>query len=225
VTLCAPAAAHAASTAPQTTSLSNETTVTQWTIAAGKGAIRAKPSTTGRTVARLKLWTSDGFPEVYIALTQKVVHGRIWYELRLPGRPNGRTGWVRDNEVDVLNTVHTQIVIDRAAHTLTLNRNGQQIFQTPVGVGKASTPTPSGHFWITEKFSVHNNPVYGPFAMGTSAYSHLTDWPGGGVIGIHGTNEPSLVPGNPSHGCIRVHNSAIRRLAKLVPVGTPVLIV
>lgn len=223
--LCAPAAAQAESTAPQTTALSNETTVTQWTIAAGKGVIRATASTTGRKVSRLKLWTSDGFPEVYVALTQKIVHGRTWYELRLPERPNGRTGWVLDNEVDVLNTIHTQIVIDRAAHSLTLNRNGRPILTTPVGVGKTSTPTPAGHFWITEKFAVHRSPVYGPYAMGTSAYSRLSDWPGGGVVGIHGTNEPALVPGNPSHGCVRVHNAAIKRLVRLVPVGTPVLIV
>jgi hypothetical protein len=37
--------------------------------------------------------------------------------------------------------------------------------------------------------------------------------PGGGVIGIHGTNQPYLIPGWPSHGCIRVANRPIRRLA------------
>jgi lipoprotein-anchoring transpeptidase ErfK/SrfK len=44
------------------------------------------------------------------------------------------------------------------------------------------------------------------------------------VIGIHGTNEPSLIPGRPSHGCIRVQNPAVRILWRLMPIGTPLLI-
>jgi lipoprotein-anchoring transpeptidase ErfK/SrfK len=61
--------------------------------------------------------------------------------------------------------------------------------------------------------------------MGTAAYSGvLTDWPGGGVIGIHGTNQPGLIPGRPSHGCIRMRNRDIKRLYALTPVGTPLRI-
>ena len=63
---------------------------------------------------------------------------------------------------------------------------------------------------------------YGPRAFGTSAYSRLSDWPGGGVIGVHGTNEPGLIPGRPSRGCIRVPNPALGRLCRLMPIGTPV---
>jgi lipoprotein-anchoring transpeptidase ErfK/SrfK len=66
--------------------------------------------------------------------------------------------------------------------------------------------------------------LYGPRAFGTSAYSRLSDWPGGGVIGIHGTNEPYLIPGRPSHGCVRVPNKAINRLYRLMPIGTRVQI-
>jgi len=87
---------------------------------------------------------------------------------------------------------------------------------------RRGTPTPAGLFWIREKFSVSNpGGSYGPRAFGTSDYSRLSDWPGGGVIGIHGTDEPGLIPGHPSHGCIRVPNSAVLRLYKLMPVGTP----
>ena len=66
--------------------------------------------------------------------------------------------------------------------------------------------------------------MYGPWAFGTSAYSSLSDWPGGGVVGVHGTNQPGLLPGRPSHGCIRVRNGDITRLVKLMRIGTPVLI-
>jgi lipoprotein-anchoring transpeptidase ErfK/SrfK len=87
------------------------------------------------------------------------------------------------------------------------------------------TPTPAGAFWIREKFRVSGQPLYGTRAMGNAAYSDvLTDWPGGGVIGLHGTSEPGLIPGRPSHGCVRLRNPAIERRYKLTPVGTPLLI-
>ena len=61
--------------------------------------------------------------------------------------------------------------------------------------------------------------------MGTAAYSDaLTDWPGGGVIGVHGTAEPSLIPGRPSHGCIRLRNADMERLYRRTPIGTPLRI-
>jgi lipoprotein-anchoring transpeptidase ErfK/SrfK len=105
----------------------------------------------------------------------------------------------------------------------TLYRSGTRIWRSSIGVGKASTPTPAGEFWIREKFAVADaSGIYGPRAFGTSGYSRLSDWPGGGVIGIHGTNEPALIPGRPSHGCVRVPNAAIERLYRLMPIGTPV---
>ena len=52
----------------------------------------------------------------------------------------------------------------------------------------------------------------------------LTDWPDGGYIGIHGTDTPGILPGRVSHGCIRLRNADIERLAKLLPVGSPVTI-
>jgi lipoprotein-anchoring transpeptidase ErfK/SrfK len=133
------------------------------------------------------------------------------------------TGWVKRGVLDVFQRVHTQLVVDRGAEQLTLYRNGRLIMQAPVGVGKPSTPTPAGHFWISEAFP-SNVIFYGPFAFATTDYSVLSDWPGGGVVGIHGTDQPWLVPGTPSHGCIRLHNSDITRLSGLVPVGTPLLV-
>ena len=66
--------------------------------------------------------------------------------------------------------------------------------------------------------------AYGPLAFGTAAYSRLSEWPGGGVVGLHGTNAPGLIPGRPSHGCIRVRNDKIVALDRLMPVGTPLWI-
>jgi lipoprotein-anchoring transpeptidase ErfK/SrfK len=131
---------------------------------------------------------------------------------------------VREEALGPLVIVRTALRINRTTLKATLYKDGKKIWQSPVGVGKASTPTPAGRFWIRERLKALGS-VYGPWAFGTSAYSILSDWPGGGVIGIHGTNEPSLIPGRPSHGCVRVPNAKISQLARLMPVGTPVRIV
>ena len=68
-------------------------------------------------------------------------------------------------------------------------------------------------------------PYTGALAFGTTARSDtLTDWPGGGFIGIHGTNQPAILPGRVSHGCIRMRNRDIRGLDRKMPLGTPVTI-
>jgi lipoprotein-anchoring transpeptidase ErfK/SrfK len=99
------------------------------------------------------------------------------------------------------------------------------IFRAPVGVGAPGTPTPVGHFYVRDRLSGFSSATYGPLAFGTNARSPtLTDWPGGAVVGIHGTDQPALIPGRISHGCVRLTNAAIVRLGKLMPVGTPVTI-
>ena len=171
--------------------------------------------------------TEDRFPEVYLLLAQWVnpASGEAWVRIRVPGRPNGRTGWVRAGALGRARTVHTFLDIDRHRLRATLFRDGRVIFRSRIGVGKRSTPTPRGRFWIREKFRVGGNTLYGPRAIGTSAYAPtLTDWPGGGVVGLHGTNQPGLIPGRPSHGCIRFRNRDILRLYKLAPRGTPIRI-
>ena len=167
-----------------------------------------------------------GFPEVYVLLASRAdTQGAPWVRLRLPQRPNNVTGWVRAGTLGPFHLVHTRLVVSRRALHVTLFDHGERRFRAPIGVGKPSTPTPPGSFWIREKFPVHGNPLYGPRALGTADYSKtLTDWPGGGVIGIHGTNEPGLIPGRPSHGCIRLRNPDIKRLYALTPIGTPLRI-
>jgi hypothetical protein len=207
--------------------LSNERTLTRWAHTNVLGRIRAEPSHNARTLTRLRWNTEDGLPEVYLALESRLDDtGRAWVKIRIPGRPNGRTGWVRENELSNLKTVDTQLTIDRGRLKATLRKRGRTIWTSRIGVGAPGTVTPKGRFWIRERLrNLGGSPIYGPWAFGTSAYSEtLTDWPGGGVVGIHGTNQPQLIPGRPSHGCVRVPNRRISRLAKLMPIGTPVVI-
>jgi lipoprotein-anchoring transpeptidase ErfK/SrfK len=145
--------------------------------------------------------------------------------VHLPILPNGTTGWVPRAALGGYGFVTTRLLVDLASFKAVLYRGRRTIFHALIGVGKSSSPTPRGRFYVRDKVLDFNNPFYGPVAFGTSARSDsVTDWPGGGFIGIHGTNEPGLIPGRISHGCIRMRNQDITRLARLMPVGTPVVI-
>jgi lipoprotein-anchoring transpeptidase ErfK/SrfK len=182
--------------------------------------VRAQPDAGAKHVTTTRMLTEDKLPEVYLVLERS----DDWVKVRVPGRPNGRTGWVRRDALGPIRTVTTRITVDRKRLTLTLTKRGKTILKTRVGVGTAATPTPAGHFWVREKLRFDNAPVYGSHALGTAAYAKVSDWPGGGVVGIHGTNQPQLIPGRPSHGCIRVRNADMARLYRLTPIGTPITI-
>jgi hypothetical protein len=208
--------------------LSNERTFTLWANPAYRGPIFSAPQGSARRVGRLHMWTEDGFPEVYLLLQEYVNTERHhWIQLRIPGRPNGRTGWVRRSALGPFAVTRWLLVVNRRTARLTAYHSGRRVFAAPVGVGKPSTPTPPGHFWIRERFRVLDpSSPYWPFALGTADYSMLSEWPGGGVVGIHGEwGQPWLIPGHPSHGCIRMLNSDISWLAPRVPVGTPLVVI
>jgi hypothetical protein len=209
-----------------TEQLSDERTITRFANATTRNAIRARPTPGAPTIARLRPMTESGFREVYLVLRgRRDELGRLWLEVRVPGRPNGRRGWVLRSSVGHLRSVRTKLVVDRRRLRATLFLDGRRIWRSRIGVGAPGTPTPGGSFYVRERIRVPPGTIYGPWAFGTSAYSVLSDWPGGGVVGIHGTNRPDLIPGRPSHGCVRVPNRAISRLARLLPVGTPVRII
>lgn len=188
-------------------------------------AVRAQPSKTAAQVTVLSQFERDFRPRVVLALGVRLdKHGRpAWYRLSLPGRPNGRTGWVPSASVS-LRPVRKQIVIDRSDRTLELRDAGKVVLRTRVAVGAPGMETPLGLFYVVAKFRPSVS-FLGEFAFETSAYSKLSEWPGGGIVGIHGTDAPSLLGQAVSHGCIRVANEAILRLKSLVPVGTPIRIV
>lgn len=208
--------------------LSNEHTLTQWAHPTSRAPVRLSPDLGSHVFTRLHPRTEDGLPEIYEALRQQTDEGgSTWVQIRVPMRPNGRVGWVLASALGKLHTVHTELVVQRGQLRATLYRDGRAVFRARVGVGMRGLPTPAGHFYLRERLRIPGGAgAYGPLAFGTSAYSpKLTDWPGGGVVGIHGTNEPQLLPGRVSHGCVRMRNRDILRLGRLMPVGTPVLIV
>jgi hypothetical protein len=207
-----------------TARLSNLHTLSRWAYPAGEALVHAAPSSRSRAIGRLQFLTGDGQAELYIALASaRLSSGQTWIQIELPGRPNGRTGWVLKGALETMHTVDGYLLVNRGTLRATLFRDGHAIFSAPIGVGKASTITPPGHFYVMEKLITLNAPEYGPYALGTSAYAPtLHEWPGGGVVGIHGTDEPQLIPGRPSHGCIRMRNADITRLWAIIALGTPI---
>jgi hypothetical protein len=205
--------------------LSNEFTFTQWAYVARVARIYATPSLWSRGISRLHWYTEDGFPEIYPLLRAHWdSRGREWVQLRIPGRPNGRTGWVLRSTLGRFHMTHQLLVVNRRTMHMYFYDNGARIWSAPVGIGKPSTPTPRGHFWIRERFAIASPASgYYPYAFGTADYSTLTDWPGGGVVGIHGPFGASWrqIPGRISHGCIRLHVPDDFWLGRHLHVGTP----
>jgi len=115
------------------------------------------------------------------------------------------------------------MAISRSARKLNLYQGSRLLYRTTVAVGRPGMETPVGNFYVTARF-VPDNSFLGVFAFETSAYSRLTDWPGGGVVGIHGTSLPQLLGQAVSHGCVRMSNEAASFLRRYVPVGTPIKI-
>jgi hypothetical protein len=207
--------------------LSDEQRITRYANAVQRSPVHASPTKGSRVMTRLRLQTEDGPLEVYLVLeSRRDASGQVWLRVRLPMRPNGRVGWVLSDALGELQVVRTKLRVNRTKLSATLYRDGRKVWSSRVGIGASGTPTPAGRFWIRERLrNFGGGSAYGPWAFGTAAYSVLSDWPGGGVVGIHGTNQPQLIPGRPSHGCIRVPNEKIKQLARRMPIGTPVEIV
>jgi lipoprotein-anchoring transpeptidase ErfK/SrfK len=190
-------------------------------------AVYPAPDTTSNGTGPVKLHLSnpnqDGAKLVFL-VTAKLPG---WWQVLLPVQPNGSTGWVRASQVTASTTPY-QIVVSRGAHTLTLYKSGAVIATEKVAIGTSDTPTPGGRFYLAELLKPPNpNGPYGPYAFGLSGFSTtLASFDGTKpVIGLHGTNQPQLLGQDVSHGCIRLSNDAITRLAGTVPTGTPVSIV
>jgi lipoprotein-anchoring transpeptidase ErfK/SrfK len=167
--------------------------------------------------------TSDfGFRRAFLVVRQE---GKF-LKVLLPERPNGSTGWVRAADVDIEHVDH-EIRIDLTARTLRWTEGANVVLETPIAVGSKQYPTPAGRFFVTDLLDTgENGGSYGPYAVGLSAHSDvLTEFGGGdGQVGIHGTNDPSSIGRPVSHGCVRVANDVITKLAATIPIGTQVTI-
>ena len=185
---------------------------------------RAAPNAHAARVLVLHQFRPDFRQQEVLALgATHSADGQLWYRLSLPMRPNNTMGWVDARQV-ALHHISNRILINIAMRRLQVLRGTHVLYTTTVAVGAPGMETPTGQYYVQVRFHPDNT-FLGVFAFETSAYSKLTEWPGGGVVGIHGTSAPQLLGQAVSHGCVRMSNEAALVLERLVPLGTPITIV
>jgi lipoprotein-anchoring transpeptidase ErfK/SrfK len=212
-----PAASGAAPTVPASYPAAGELLVTQ------VGA-RTAPDRKARVIRVLHQFRRDYRRQIVQALGQTTsADGKTWFKINVPMRPNGTTGWIPAGSVS-LKPTKNRIVVNRGLRFIEVYRGERRLLHAKVAVGAPGRETPLGDFYVTARF-VPDDSFLGVFALETSAYSRLTEWPGGGVVGIHGTSKPWLLGQAVSHGCVRVSNATALALKRLAPVGTPISIV
>ncbi len=153
-------------------------------------------------------------------------HGQHWLKVMLPGRPNSSTGWIRRAGTQKQFTTWN-IQIDTAARRVSVYDQGRLARSFSAVVGKPSTPTPTGRFFVEESVIMPVSDPGGPYALALSARSNVLQQFGGGPgqIGIHGRDGLGGTLGQAeSHGCIRLDTPDIDWLVARMGPGTPVTI-
>jgi lipoprotein-anchoring transpeptidase ErfK/SrfK len=152
--------------------------------------------------------------------------GVPWLEVMLPGRPNGLTGWIAQQGTRK-SVTGWRIAVNLAARRVKVYLDGRMVRTFQAVVGKPSTPTPTGRFFVEETVQMARGEAGGPYALALSARSDvLQEFEGGpGQIGIHGRDNLGGTVGTAaSHGCVRVDTADIEWLAARIGPGTPATI-
>lgn len=203
------------------------TPVEHWTVgkATGELVVRATPSDAARVLWRLPVVNANGYPQLVLVEAVRDVGGVTWYRAAVAVRPNGSHGWIKEGSLALYQTV-SRIDIDLKTRKLSVFVRGELKATFSVGVGQAQYPTPRGRYFVNQKLRpLASGGPYGVLALGISAFQpKLANWPQGGPVAIHGTNQPALVGQPVSHGCIRMRNADILKVSALVPSGSPVFI-
>jgi lipoprotein-anchoring transpeptidase ErfK/SrfK len=200
-----------------------------WTYAAvpRKQLVAAHARPHGKKLATFGRRNENGFITVFGVVGEVV--GRnctpSWYRVQLPMRPNGSIGYVQVSDVVVVQ-LRTRVEVDLSARRIEVFRAGRRVLVTRAGVGRPGTETPTGRYYVNQLL-LSDDPagVFGPGGVGISAFApRLSQWPQGGPIAIHGTDQPQTIGRAASLGCLRVPNRVVRWFLQNVPAGTPVLI-
>jgi len=191
-------------------------------------AVHAYPGASAPTIAYIKPTRPITHnPSVLPVIGTASAQGHAWVRVRLPMRPDGSTGWITTNGTRS-SSDPWYIAVSLAKRQASIYEHGLIVRQWPVVVGKPSTPTPPGSFFVTEIVHEGYGIVSGPYAMLTSDYSNvLFSFEGGpGQIALHGRVGLMADPlgSAASHGCVRFLNADIAWLATHVPAGTSVVI-
>jgi hypothetical protein len=197
-------------------------------LSSGTLTARTAPSAAARAIRRFGPRTPEGVTRVFLVRRRVVGAGckATWYQVDLPIRPNGARGWVPAAGLRPY-AVHWRLRIELGTRRLIAYEGGKERLRVRVAIGRPSTPTPTGSYYVFESLSLRDRRgPFGPGALGLSSFSPvLTGWTRGGPIAIHGTDQASTVGEAVSNGCVRVRNEQMQRLLREVPPGTPVDVV
>lgn len=152
--------------------------------------------------------------------------GVRWLHVLLPGRPNGHTGWIK-RPATRISATRWRIVVHTSTRRVIVYERGHAVRSIRAVVGKPSTPTPFGEFFVEEAIALKVGDVGAPYALALSARSNvLQEFDGGpGQIGLHGLMNVGGVLGTAvSHGCVRLDNDTMRWLVHRIGPGVPVTI-
>lgn len=188
--------------------------------------VRQAPDVGAAELARFSPERHPGVPTTFLVTGEQLADevGQAWFQVLLPRRPNNTRGWLPAEDVRIDGLSH-RVDVHLDSYRLDLVTDAGVVRTVPIGRGTDATPTPVGMYAVTELLQpLRPGSVYGAFVLGLSGFSEvLTDWPGGGHLGLHGTDDPARTLGRRvSHGCIRVRDTDITELARLLPLGTPV---
>jgi lipoprotein-anchoring transpeptidase ErfK/SrfK len=192
------------------------------------GAHRAPEASSPQVALVAAARPITGEPTTLPVLARSIAgNGGRWLLVLLPGRPNGASGWIEERSTRPSVTAWS-IVVDLAARRVRVYSEGHLVKVFRAVVGKPSTPTPTGEFFVEESLRMQAGEPGGPYALALSARSNvLQEFEGGpGQIAIHGVENLGGTPGTAaSHGCIRLGTASIDWLASRIGQGTPVSIV
>lgn len=183
--------------------------------------LRSKPG--GHVVARLGPTTSFNSPTVLAVVRRK----GDWYGVIAPEVPDRHIGWI---------STHTALGLYKNAFRIDVSLRKRQVVvhegkhvtaRFSIAIGNPGSPTPVGRFAVTDKLLTQGGASpYGCCILATSAHQRSTPqgWGGGDRIAMHATDHPETIGSAVSLGCMRAPENVMRRLVRLVPLGTVVTI-
>ncbi|MEA2443437.1 MAG: hypothetical protein QOJ12_729 [Thermoleophilales bacterium] len=180
-------------------------------------ALRVKPG--GKVAASVGPRTQFGSPET-LTVADRRGH---WVGVTTSERPNGRLGWVDERSTGLEeHSTRVSVRVDLSSRRLTL-RDGRARRNVRIGIGGASSPTPTGRFAVTDKLpGARFKGAYGCCVIALSGRQDRTPpgWRGGNRLAIHGSSSPGGFTGS-SAGCLRADARTLRNIMRSVPLGTP----
>ena len=191
------------------------------------GPLRAGASESATQVGSVSPRTKWGGATQLLVKGSERTAGKLWLDVRVQGRPNGSHGWIPADLAQVSQTPF-RIEINRSSKSLRLVKAGQTVRTIKVVVGTTETPTPAGNFAVADRLELRSGDAFlGKWVMPLTAYSDVLKTFDGGIgqVALHGRGGASLkqpLGTAASHGCVRLQNSAITKIATTVPTGTPV---